>query len=252
MLVVIAIIAILAALLLPALQGARQSARNAVCLSNLHQIAVALEGYRGDNGRFPPTWDFGLHPHLGTWLDFLLGDECDRVNDFRVRGYNNQTYIDDEDLYMCPADKPHPSQVNEDRGSAWGFVFDHSYGGAVPALQPSDAGPGPYEAYEASKQVLASDGHWIWMQNFSHQYVYGEAWNNPNWWASTVSFRHKMGSTGNFVMWGGNTRSRKYIQMEDYRGPTRRNQFESTSIRSTSTESIFFYQAGEHPLEWFY
>jgi prepilin-type N-terminal cleavage/methylation domain-containing protein len=246
LLVVIAIIAILAAILLPALQQAREAARMAVCKGNLRQCVEALIQYRNDEEYFP-GWDMPQGSNLRSWCEQIMGPKHkDAYAYYSSKGYHSPVYIDNDKVYLCPSDNPHPSQVNQDRASSWGFkAFEYSYGGAVPAMAAS-----PFEAKEADSQVLVSDGHWDWMQNFSHEYVYGKSWSTPQWYSSTVSFRHKTGVIGNFASWTSSVMARSYKQMEDYRGPTSMGAV--VTVESSSTQTIFFGRRGEHPRDWFY
>ena len=76
LLVVIAVIAILAALLLPALAGAKLKASRIQCTSQMRQLGVGFNLFAGDNDdRFPPAaygtssgqlaWDSWIHPYIG-------------------------------------------------------------------------------------------------------------------------------------------------------------------------------------------
>ncbi|NBC11366.1 MAG: prepilin-type N-terminal cleavage/methylation domain-containing protein [Planctomycetes bacterium] len=121
LLVVISIIALLIALLLPALQGAKDAARLAVCASNMRQLGVGTTTYAVDHeGYLPghdeivpnPSWGqfpFYAYNGFGGWRNLGLLYAQGRPNDYRLSGYltesNGQTYF-------CPSHEPPQLQAS--------------------------------------------------------------------------------------------------------------------------------------------
>jgi prepilin-type N-terminal cleavage/methylation domain-containing protein/prepilin-type processing-associated H-X9-DG protein len=94
LLVVIAVIAILAALLLPALSRARAAADSAVCKSNLHQIGLGLRLYVDDFKAYPLYVDFFEHV-----------DWYNRLEPYTTSKWPNPvgTFSNLTGIYVCPA-----------------------------------------------------------------------------------------------------------------------------------------------------
>jgi len=87
LLVVVGVLTILAALVLPALGRGKEAARAAACLSNLHQIGIALQVYVSDNqNHLPVMFDRSADKSTNTngpSLNQALGREVGNTNVFR-------------------------------------------------------------------------------------------------------------------------------------------------------------------------
>ena len=67
LLVVIAVIGILMALLLPAIQSARESGRKTACMSNAYQLGMAVNRFDQDKGKVPGWGNESLSGRTVSW-----------------------------------------------------------------------------------------------------------------------------------------------------------------------------------------
>jgi prepilin-type N-terminal cleavage/methylation domain-containing protein/prepilin-type processing-associated H-X9-DG protein len=115
LLVVIAIIGVLIALLLPAVQQAREAARRSTCKNHLKQVGLALHNYQSTHRVFPPgvlgnTGGNSQRELLHTWetmiLSFVDQGPLYETYDFHVRfdhANNADAVIQYVPVYVCPS-----------------------------------------------------------------------------------------------------------------------------------------------------
>ncbi len=166
LLVVIAIIAILVALLLPAINAARESARGATCKNNLRQLGLAVVNYEVNHNHLPPgvvsegeDLQAGLHSGFVFLLPYIeerglydlydLDLPWDSPENLRVAERSVDTLI-------CPSsgsDVPYDAGVH---GAPTDYAFNKGSTAFLCADKP--AGNGPFDVNSRFRMKHVKDG----------------------------------------------------------------------------------------------
>jgi len=179
LLVVIAIIGILVALLLPAIQAAREAARRTECNNKLKQIGVALHNYHDTHQRLPhgsfPADRWGWQPRL---LPFIEGGAEFEQFDMNLQAWqgNNFQFISAiHKAFLCPSDALSDS-IREEEGFAaptWSLsqsdyaacIGDYKNTTGVGATP--DYGNVGFSAGNGPNPVRGVIGRWRWAARFA-------------------------------------------------------------------------------------
>src|ERR1043165_4554512 len=145
LLVVVAIIAVLAALLLPAVGSVRAASRTAKCGSNMRQLGLFLEAHAGDhNDQYPPaSMENLMRRDQGGWLD----NDIPGVHGWTVHGswwhswaFYLEPYLSTggrnrwgharalDGVYICPAHPFQPKNLGMSATSDGDYAIFSSYG----------------------------------------------------------------------------------------------------------------------------
>ena len=177
LLVVIAIIGILVALLLPAVQAAREAARRSQCTNNLKQLGLGLQNYADVNKTFPFAWMVDYMPRTDPTTPYV---------NVQVVGTRLLPFIEQMALYQ-----------QYDNRFPW---FDPPYGlasnGAVVATPlavfvcPSTPGSAADRVFQCRAPVYSSPDAEYWTDNFFSFAV--------TWTAAPSDYSAPNGITGPF------------------------------------------------------
>ncbi|MCA9188985.1 MAG: DUF1559 domain-containing protein [Pirellulaceae bacterium] len=234
LLVVIAIIGLLVALLLPAVNAAREAARLNGCKNNLKQLALgcivheSAQGHyptggwgndwvgdadRGYNGEQPGGWIYNLMPFIEeTALHDQAGDgDPKQITNAQLEATRNML-LSPLNIINCPTRRSHGTftagdtadAINAARLSQIGFVGRGDYAANV-------GHTGPYDHGGPASMTVVDRGFALWANDELGKLVNGGELTGISFQRSEVSSRHVTDGTSKTYMCG-----ERYINSDNY------------------------------------
>jgi prepilin-type N-terminal cleavage/methylation domain-containing protein/prepilin-type processing-associated H-X9-DG protein len=192
LLVVMAVIAILAALLLPALSRSKAQAKTIECLSNLKQLQTAWQAYIGDGGDITPPNMYDGESMPGSWV--VGNAKFDRTT-ANIQSGVLFPYVKSARVHHCPTDT---STVQGEPG----LVRFRSYSmDAQFNADPNANGVGPFPITKLS-QLKSASLIFLFLDENESSIDDGDFGIYPypsEQWLNLVSDRHEQGANLTFV-----------------------------------------------------
>ena len=204
LLVVIAISAILAGMLLPALNTARENGRKASCSSNLRQIGLVQINYSDENDGWVVADSYRQFNYSSSKTWFQMLSDSGHIPE----GWRGAGTPDRRSLYSCPSGKEISTNYPSTHyGMNW-MMHDHRAGGSYVNAYGSQASKG------ANKKPWSMDRGFMKLNTLNRPTViaqmsdaplesYSIAWNITH----LSAFRHNM--TCNYLMWDGHVENHR-------------------------------------------
>ena len=188
LLVVIAIIGVLVALLLPAVQSARESARKTQCTNNLKQLGIAVHNFHDAHGTVPPSVAFKPTNSWGTGWGFIpfmlpyLEQQAlyETINFNTNPGCNSMRAIHQAQIrtLTCPSDP-----------KAFKLLADRSLG--VPGCNDGSGSAGVANAVPSDPTLMFSTRPSNYLGSFGDGFIFGD--DVPYTWGPTVGQKYGCG-----------------------------------------------------------
>lgn len=199
LLIVLAIIAILAALLLPALASAKARGKQITCVTNLKQLALAAQMYAADNegrlvGNAPAT---ARQQDPNAWVTGNLKHAADATNTALIRQSKLFPYASQLATYCCPADPANTQGVPRPRS----YSMNGWMGSRYMETYPGQSG---FRTFVKDSEISAAGQATLWVLTDEHEGSIDDGFflvtmNDSQPFASFPATRHQWGYNLNFA-----------------------------------------------------